>query len=220
MTQSALSTRKKTKAQPKTTRKRLPLAERQRLVLEAVAHTLADVQGEELTVNGIARTLGWSVPAVTRCYQYRADMIQALLDFAETTLDNLYQQLKAHHGEDGLGFALAYVQVLAQFTDTNPSFIRLFTNRVFLGAEPTVGERIRRLHAHWERQLREALKVAILNERVAVSFDATGTAAILFHTVLARWQRQALGEAPLSSVQEMALYQAVLGIGHDGVKKG
>lgn len=212
-------TRTKTAPKPKTTRKRLPLAERQRLVLDAVAHTLAQVDGEELTVNGIARTLGWSVPAVTRCYQYRADMVQALLDFAETSLDTLYQQLKAHHGDDGLGFALAYVQVLAQFTDTNPSFIRLFTNRVFLGAEPAIGERVRRLHTHWERQLREALKVAILHERESVSFDATSTATILFHTVLARWQRQALGEAGLSPVQEQALWHAVLGIGRDGLKK-
>lgn len=183
-------TKKKSLGRPQ--RKRLPLEQRRKLVLEAAVKMMGERQGNEVTVVGIARELGWSVPAVTRCYRYRSDIINALLDFAEESLLKLYGEVRARYPDDGRAFARELFIVFHKFTELNPGFVQVLTGRAFGVDEPELMKRLLSLHDRWERWFREALKLGILNEQLPVDYDATARAAVLMQVLNGLWTRYAI----------------------------
>ncbi len=175
----------------KISRRRLPIEERQRLVLLAAVELLKSGT-DSVTVVGIARQLDWSVSAVTRCYRYRSDILLALLDYADQSMSEVFSQLRERYREDGLEFTRQLFYYFVTFTDTNPGFDRLLTGRDFQKEDQQLGERLLKLHTSWETWIRECMKLSILHEQVPVTYEARSRAFMLFNVLVGRWTRSSM----------------------------
>ena len=178
--------------------------ERRQKVLQHLAGMLNEATLEKITTARIAEVMDISEGLLYRYFKNKADMFDALIDFAEESLMGLTGQIRASEGMSGLDQVRASVNVMLQFADANPGITRVMTGQVLIYEDPRLIERVSRLHLALEAGLKLSYRTAVAEGALPADFDASGRASLL----MAAFCADGLQGAPRA--QEQLRYGALL----------
>ena len=162
-------------------RKRPKPGERRVQILQALATMLQQPDAERITTALLARQLGISEAALYRHFASKAQMFDGLIEFIETTLLGLVQQITDQQ-PDPLEQARRVVWAVLQFAEKNPGMCRLMVGDALVHEKPRLMER---MDLFFDK-LESALKLRL---REAQHPDPAGVAALAMDAVSGRLQR-------------------------------
>lgn len=167
--------------QPEPGRKRPKPGERRLQILQALATMLQQPDAERITTALLARQLGISEAALYRHFASKAQMFDGLIEFIETTLLGLVQQITEQQA-DPLEQSRRIVWAVLQFAEKNPGMCRLMVGDALVHEKPRLLERMDLLFD----KLESAIKLRL---REAQHPEPAGLAALLMDAVSGRLQR-------------------------------
>jgi TetR/AcrR family transcriptional regulator len=162
-------------------RKRPKPGERRLQILQALATMLQQPDTERITTALLARQLGISEAALYRHFASKAQMFDGLIEFIETTILGLVQQITDQQS-DPLEQARHVVWTILQFAQKNPGMCRLMVGDALVHEKPRLMER---MDLFFDK-LESALKLRL---REAQHPDPAGVAALVIDAVSGRLQR-------------------------------
>lgn len=164
-------------------RKRPKPGERRLQILQALAFMLEQPDAERITTAVLARHLSISEAALYRHFASKAQMFDGLIEFIESTVLGLVQQITDQQ-PDPREQARRVVWGVLQFAEKNPGMCRVMVGDALVHEKPRLNERM----ALFFDKLESALKLRL---REAQHPDAAGVAALLMDAVSGRLQRYA-----------------------------
>ncbi|MEI7784312.1 MAG: nucleoid occlusion factor SlmA [Betaproteobacteria bacterium] len=170
-------------------RKRPKPGERRVQILQALATMLEQPGSERITTAALASRLGVSEAALYRHFASKAQMFEALIDFIESSVFSLTNQL--HEREpDALTRVIKTARILVQFAEKNPGMTRVMVGDALVFEHERLQERMNlffdKLEAQWRLLLREAGAAS-----QTPTVDAQLRASLLQAFLLGRLQRYA-----------------------------
>ena len=170
-------------------RKRPKPGERRVQILQALATMLEQPGSERITTAALAARLGVSEAALYRHFASKAQMFEALIDFIESSIFSLTQQLQERE-PDPLGRVVKSARILVQFAEKNPGMTRVMVGDALVFEHERLQERMNlffdKLEAQWRQLLREAGTAS-----QTPTVDAQLRASLLQSFLLGRLQRYA-----------------------------
>ena len=171
------------------TRKRPKPGERRVQILQALATMLEQPGSERITTAALASRLAVSEAALYRHFASKAQMFEALIDFIESSILSLTNQLQ--DGEpDALARVIKSARILVQFAEKNPGMTRVMVGDALVFEHERLQERMNlffdKLEAQWRQLLREAGAAS-----QTPTVDAQLRASLLHAFLLGRLQRYA-----------------------------
>ena len=163
--------------------------ERKLQILQTLAAMLERPKGEKITTAALAARLAVSEAALYRHFASKAQMFEGLIEFIESTVFGLVNQIAAQQ-EDGLAQAQAIVVMLLGFAERNPGMTRVLIGDALINEDERLQLRMNQFVERIELALKQALRVAATQGRM----DEAGVALranMLVALVLGRWQRYA-----------------------------
>ncbi len=157
-------------------------------ILEALARELEQQPGSRITTAILARSAGVSEAALYRHFASKAQMFEALIEFAEQTVfSRVGQILEEERQSQARCGRLLYL--LLGFAERNPGITRVLLGDVLLGENEHLHERVEGFFERFEDQLRQMLSNAPLREGSGKPLGPEGTAAMLLALVEGRLHR-------------------------------
>ncbi len=147
-------------------RKRPRPGERRAQILQCLAGMLEDGGVERITTAALAQRLQVSEAALYRHFASKAQMFDALIEFIETSVFGLINQIAAQH-DSGLVQAQRMVQALLAFAERNPGLCRLLAGDVLAGEHARLQQRVDRFLERVEAALRHSLRLALQQQSLA-----------------------------------------------------
>src|ERR1044071_2229766 len=98
--------------------------ERKDRILQVLAQMLEEPQAVKITTAALAARLQVSEAALYRHFASKAQMFEGLIDFIETTVFGLINQITEEQ-QSGLGQVQAIVGMLLNFAEKNPGMTRV-----------------------------------------------------------------------------------------------
>ncbi len=167
------------------TRKRPRPGERRLQILQTLAAMLEAPGAERVTTAGLAAKIGVSEAALYRHFASKAQMFEALIDFADQSVIGLIRQVTDREPV-GPNQAARIVALLLQFAEKNPGMCRVMTGDALVMEHERLQERINLLFDKIEAQLRQSLKGLTTDTPTA---DAQVAASVLVAFMQGRLQR-------------------------------
>ncbi|WP_157268334.1 nucleoid occlusion factor SlmA [Azohydromonas aeria] len=175
---------------------RLPLAlvarkprprpgERRTQILQALAAMLEQPGSERITTAALAARLEISEAALYRHFVSKAQMLEALIEFIETSVFTLLNQV-AERESAGLPQARRSLAVVLQFAERNPGMARLMAGDALAYEDERLNARMNQFFERLESQLRQSLRQSGAPGAAA---DAQVQASLLCAFALGRLQR-------------------------------
>lgn len=158
-------------------------------ILQTLAKLLEDPHCDRITTALIARKLDLSEAALYRSFPSKAAMFDALIGFVETSLLNLFAQIREDASLTNIGRVQVMVGVMLDFSDANRGLTRVMTGQVLMKEDPRLTERMTLIIDKLEMGLRQALREAVLARELPADFNAEGRASLIMNWVLGRWLR-------------------------------
>jgi TetR/AcrR family transcriptional regulator len=150
---------------------------------------LEDPKGERVTTAALAARLGVSEAALYRHFASKAQMFEGLIEFIETTVISLINEIESRE-ESGQAQAARIVRMLLDFAATNRGMTRVLIGDALVSEHERLQERINQLHERIESSLRQSFRVAALEHDAAeAGGDAGARAALAMAYVVGRWHR-------------------------------
>lgn len=137
----------------------MPRPNRREDILQAFAAMLQTQPGTRITTAALARRLGVSEAALYRHFPSKAKMLDALIEFAETTVFSRVAQI-VETGEDDAARCGNILRLLLGFCAKNPGFARLFAGDALQGETERLRHRVRQFYDRIETQLRQIVRAA------------------------------------------------------------
>ena len=147
---------------------------RRKDILQTLAKLLEDPQCDRITTALIAKKLKLSEAALYRSFPSKGAMFDALIGFIESSLLDLFAQIRDDDALTQIGRVQMMVSVMLDFSDANPGLTRVMTGQVLMKLE---------------MGLRQTLREAVLAQEVPANFDSSARAGLLMNWVLGRWLR-------------------------------
>ncbi len=172
-------------------RKRPRPGERRVQILEALAQMLERPGAERVTTAALAARLGVSEAALYRHFASKAQMFEALIDFIESSVFGLVNQIGAR-GPAGPARAARIVTMVLQFGEKNPGMARVMVGDALVGEHQRLQERMNHLFDKLEAALRQSLRDGAAQDGAATATpdaDAKVAAALLVAFMAGRLQR-------------------------------
>lgn len=181
---------------------RLPLAlvarkprprpgERRTQILQALAAMLEQPGSERITTAALAARLEISEAALYRHFVSKAQMLEALIEFIETSVFTLLNQV-AERESAGTQQARRSLAVLLQFAERNPGMARLMAGDALAYEDERLNARMNQLFERLEGQLRQSLRQAAQAAGApTAAADAQVQASLLCAFAQGRLQRYA-----------------------------
>jgi TetR/AcrR family transcriptional regulator len=170
-------------------RKRPKPGERRVQILQALASMLEQPGTERITTAALASRLSVSEAALYRHFASKAQMFEALIDFIESSIFLLTNQLQERE-PDALSRVIKAARVLVQFAEKNPGMTRVMVGDALVFEHERLQERMNlffdKLEAQWRQLLREAGAAS-----QTPTVDAQLRASLLHAFLLGRLQRYA-----------------------------
>ncbi len=169
------------------TRKRPKPGERRIQILQALAAMLEQPGAERVTTAALAARLGVSEAALYRHFASKAQMFEGLIDFIETSVFSLLNQITEgpHSTQDKLRRVLT---VLLQFAERNPGMVRVMVGDALVFENDRLQQRMNLFFDKVEAGLRQVLREASADSSTP-SVDAQVKASLALSFVLGRLQR-------------------------------
>ncbi len=178
-------------------RKRPKPGERRVQILQALATMLEQPGAERVTTAALAAKLDVSEAALYRHFASKAQMFEGLIEFIESTVFALVNQIaerEATAAEPGAGArqAARLVTMLMQFAEKNPGMTRVMVGDALVFENDRLGQRMSQFFDKVEAALRQCLRdSAVQNGSPMPTVDAQVASAVLTAFVVGRLQRYA-----------------------------
>lgn len=174
-------------------RKRPKPGERRAQILHALATMLEQPGAERITTAALAARLGVSEAALYRHFASKAQMFEALIDFIESTVFGLVNQI-AEREPAGSARAARVVTMVLQFAEKNPGMTRVMVGDALVFENERLQQRMNQLFDKLEAALRQGLRDAALADghgadSVTPTADAQLSASVLTSFMVGRLQR-------------------------------
>jgi TetR/AcrR family transcriptional regulator len=157
-------------------------------ILQTLASMLEDPKGEKVTTAALAARLGVSEAALYRHFASKAQMYEGLIEFIETTIFGLINEISARE-TSGLKQVRSIVVMLLEFSQTNKGMTRVLIGDALVNEHERLQERMNQLIERIESSLRQSFRVAASEKEVAEGFDASARAGLVVAFVIGRWHR-------------------------------
>jgi len=169
------------------TRKRPKPGERRIQILQALAAMLELPGAERVTTAALAARLQVSEAALYRHFASKAQMFEGLIDFIETSVFSLLNQITdgPHSSKDKLRRMLT---VLLQFAERNPGMVRVMVGDALVFENDRLQQRMNLFFDKVEAGLRQVLREASADSNTP-TVDAQVKASLAVSFVLGRLQR-------------------------------
>jgi TetR/AcrR family transcriptional regulator len=164
--------------------------ERRLQILQTLAAMLEDPKGGKITTAALAARLDCSEAALYRHFASKAQMFEGLIEFIETSLFGVINQISAEEAQ-GLQQVEHILALLLNFAQRNRGMTKVLTGDALVNENERLQARINQLHDKIEAALKQALRVAATQEQIAASADFSALANILLCYVIGRWQQYA-----------------------------
>ncbi len=164
--------------------------ERRLQILQTLAAMLEDPKGEKITTAALAARLDCSEAALYRHFASKAQMFEGLIEFIETSLFGVINQISAEEAQ-GLQQVEHILALLLNFAQRNRGMTKVLTGDALVNENERLQARINQVHDKIEAALKQALRVAATQEQIAASADFGALANILLCYVIGRWQQYA-----------------------------
>jgi TetR/AcrR family transcriptional regulator len=149
---------------------------------------LEDPRGDRVTTAALAARLGVSEAALYRHFASKAQMFEGLIEFIETTVIGLINEIESRESS-GLAQAARIVRMLLDFAATNRGMTRVLIGDALVSEHERLQERMNQLHERIESSLRQSFRVAAADPGAAPGADASARAAVAMAYVVGRWHR-------------------------------
>ena len=159
-------------------------------ILQTLAGMLEDPKGEKITTAALAARLNCSEAALYRHFASKAQMFEGLIEFIETSLFGVINQISAEEAQ-GLQQVEHILAMLLNFAQRNRGMTKVLTGDALVNENERLQVRINQLHDKIEAALKQALRVAATQEQLDSNADFGGLANVLLCYVIGRWQQYA-----------------------------
>jgi TetR/AcrR family transcriptional regulator len=157
-------------------------------ILQTLATMLEDPKGEKVTTAALAARLGVSEAALYRHFASKAQMFEGLIEFIETTIFGLINEISARE-TSGLKQVRSIVVMLLEFAQTNKGMTRVLIGDALVNENERLQERMNQLLERIEASLKQSFRVAATEREVAENVDASARAGLVVAFVIGRWHR-------------------------------
>ena len=164
--------------------------ERRLQILQTLAGMLEDPKGDKITTAALAAKLDCSEAALYRHFASKAQMYEGLIEFIETSLFGVINQISAEEAQ-GLQQVEHILALLLNFAQRNRGMTKVLTGDALVNENERLQARINQLHDKIEAALKQALRVAATQEQISATADFGALANILLCYVIGRWQQYA-----------------------------
>ena len=163
--------------------------ERKLQILQALAAMLENPKGEKITTAALAAKIGVSEAALYRHFASKAQMFEGLIEFIETSVFGLINQISQQQ-EDGLLQAQAIALMLLNFAERNPGMTRVLIGDVLVNEDDRLQTRMNQFMERLELAFKQALRLAVTQNQAAEN-EVSCLANLLCSVVVGRWHRYA-----------------------------
>ena len=173
------------------TRKRPKPGERRVQILQVLAEMLQQPGAERVTTAALAARLAVSEAALYRHFASKAQMFEALIDFIESSVFGLINQI-GEREPAGRARAARIVAMVLQFGEKNPGMARVMVGDALVFEHERLQQRMNQLFDKLEAALRQGLRDGApqaAEGALTPDADAQVTASVLTAFVAGRLQR-------------------------------
>ena len=164
--------------------------ERRLQILHTLAEMLETPKGEKITTAALAGRLDCSEAALYRHFASKAQMFEGLIEFIETSLFGVINQITGSEPA-GLRQVELLLALLLNFSQRNRGMTRVLIGDALVHENERLQARINQLLDKIEAALKQALRVAATQGRLSPDADFAGLANLLLCYVIGRWQQYA-----------------------------
>jgi TetR/AcrR family transcriptional regulator len=189
------------------TRKRPKPGERRLQILQTLAEMLETPKGERITTAALAARLKVSEAALYRHFASKAQMFEGLIEFIESTLFGLINQITTHE-EDGFKQLRQMLTMLLSFAERNPGMTRVIIGDALVTEDDRLQARINQLIDRLELSIKQSFRTAVAQGRLPQETDPGARANLLLSYVQGRWLRFAKGgfkRSPMEGLEAQVL---------------
>ena len=161
--------------------------ERKLQILQTLATMLESPKAEKITTAALAARLAVSEAALYRHFASKAQMFEGLIDFIESSVFSLINQINQHE-ESGLLQARTIVGMLLDFAEQNPGMTKVLIGDALVNEDERLQQRMNQFVERVDMALRQSWKLAAVQGMVTES-DAAPRAGLLMAFVIGRWHR-------------------------------
>ena len=161
--------------------------ERKLQILQTLATMLESPKAEKITTAALAARLAVSEAALYRHFASKAQMFEGLIDFIESSVLSLINQINQHE-ESGLLQARTIVGMLLDFAEQNPGMTKVLIGDALVNEDERLQQRMNQFVERVDMALRQSWKLAAVQGMVPES-DAAPRAGLLMAFVIGRWHR-------------------------------
>ncbi len=184
--------------------------ERKLQILQTLASMLEQPKGEKITTAALAGKLEVSEAALYRHFASKAQMFEGLIDFIESTVFGLINQITEQQ-EDGLLQVQAITGMLLNFAERNPGMTRVMIGDALVNEDDRLQARMNQFVERVELALKQALRTAV-SQGHANEAEVATRANMITSLVLGRWHRYAktgFKQNPSDSAQAQIAFMLV-----------
>jgi TetR/AcrR family transcriptional regulator len=172
-------------------RKRPKPGERRLQILQTLAAMLEQPGAERITTAALAAKLDVSEAALYRHFASKAQMFEGLIEFIETSVFTLVNQLIERENNPAVQ-ARKITSVLLQFGEKNPGMTRVMVGDALVFEHERLNARMNQFFDRVESQLRQSLRAAADAAGAATpTVEAQAIASALTSLIVGRLQRYA-----------------------------
>ena len=168
------------------TRKRPRPGERRVQILQVLAQMLEQPGAERVTTAALAARLEVSEAALYRHFASKAQMFEGLIDFIESTVFGLINQISEREA-DGRARAARIVAMVLQFGEKNPGMTRVMVGDALVFEHERLQQRMNQFFDRIESTLRQCLRATAAASSTP-TVDAQVAASVLTAFVVGRLQ--------------------------------
>ena len=185
---------------------------RRQEILEALASELEKRPGARITTARLASVLGISEAALYRHFPSKADMFEALLDFAEQAVFSRTKRV-AEQSRPLPIRVRAMAELLLTFSDRNPGITRVLLGEAVMGENNHVRERGSHFFERIETEMRQIFRDAALDPERVTTVPASVAAGLVLAFVEARMSRFGRSDFRHSPLEDWEAQWEVLTVG-------
>ena len=163
--------------------------ERKLQILQALAQMLESPRGEKITTAALAARLEVSEAALYRHFASKAQMYEGLIEFIETTIFTLINQITGNE-ENGRAQALSIAGVLLDFAEQNAGMTKVLIGDALVNEDERLQVRMNQFVERVELALRQAWKLAATQGAIPDA-ESAARAGVMMAFVIGRWHRLA-----------------------------
>ena len=157
-------------------------------ILQTLAAMLEDPKGEKVTTAALAARLDVSEAALYRHFASKAQMFEGLIEFIETTVFGLINEISAKE-PSGLKQARSIIAMLLDFAQTNRGMTRVLIGDALVNENERLQERMNQMFERIESSLKQSYRLAVTEHELPESFDPASRASLVVAFVIGRWHR-------------------------------